>query len=307
MSCYHQNEKKIMSWLLSDIPDMSGKDVIVTGGNAGLGFKSCLELARRGARVTIACRSVQKGQIAADKIKMEIEDAQVEVLPLDLLDVASIRSFGEKYRAKHNKVDVLLNNAGVVNLDKHYIVDGGHEMHMATNHFGHFALTGVLWPLILSTPHARVVIVSSLAYKQGAINFDDLAWKKRPYNRMKCYGDSKLANLLFMNSLNRLFREKGVSAMSVAAHPGLTGTDRQQTEGIGGVLSKWIASPVEKGCRPQLMASCSEEVKAGDFYGPQFGILGPPKALALTAAATDEQVADRLWETSEKATGIVFD
>ncbi|WKD48958.1 oxidoreductase [Microbulbifer spongiae] len=295
-----------MSWSLSDMPDMSGKEVIVTGGNVGLGFKSSLEMARKGASVTIACRSEVKGKIAVDRILKTVGEGNVQVLPLDLTDLASIKAFSEEFSSSRKSLDIVLANAGVVNLEKHQTVWGGHEAHMATNHYGHFALVGRLWPLLLSTDGSRVVVVSSLAYKQGVIDFDDLTWDKRPYNRMKCYGDSKLANLLFVNSFNRLSTKNNTSVIAVAAHPGLTATECQQSIGIGGKLAKWIASPVERGCLPQLLASSASMVKAGDFYGPKFGLIGSPKQLKLDRKALDESVADRLWDVSEKITQVSY-
>lgn len=296
----------VVSWSLSDMPDMSGKEVVVTGGNTGLGFKSSLEFARKGANVTIACRSIEKGQNAAEKILESVTDATVQVLSLDLTDLESIRAFSVAFSSNRNSLDIVLANAGVVNLENYQRVWGGQEAHMATNHYGHFALVGHLWPLLLACADSRVVVVSSLAYKQGTIDFEDLAWEQRPYDRMKCYGDSKLANLLFVNSLNRLAAIKHASLIAVAAHPGLTATERQQSIGIGGMLAKWIASPVEKGCLPQLLASTANMVRAGDFYGPKYGLVGDPKLLKLDKKATDISVADKLWDVSEKITGVTY-
>jgi NAD(P)-dependent dehydrogenase (short-subunit alcohol dehydrogenase family) len=286
--------------------DMSGKNVIVTGGNTGLGYKTCLELAAKGARVTIACRSQENGRAAAVKIAKALSGQTVDTIPLDLLDLESIRSFADKYGSICDRLDIIVNNAGVVNLEKHSKVWSGHEAHMATNHYGHFALVGHLWPLLCATPDSRIVIVSSLAYRQGVINLDDLTWDQRPYDRIKCYGDSKLANLLFMGSINRLAGKKGKSLIAVAAHPGLTATERQQTIGIGGKFSNWIASPVEKGVRPQLMASSCIKVSAGDFFGPRYGLFGPPKPLKLHRNALDHRLADKLWKVSEEATGVTY-
>ena len=151
-----------------------------------------------------------------------------------------------------------------------------------------------------------MVMVSSIAYKQGIIDFEDLDWSRRSYDRMKCYGDSKLANLLFMNSLNRLSEESGAGTIAVAAHPGLTGTERQQTIGIGGKLTKWLASPVRKGVLPQLLASTDPQVGPGEYYGPRFGLFGKPVRVRLDAKALDTDVADRLWTLSERVTGFSF-
>jgi len=293
-------------WSLLNMPDLSGKVAIVTGGNIGLGFKTSLELVRKGTAVTIACRSVNKGEEAAEKIRSEIAGANVTVLSLDLTNLESIDQFSQDFSSKNSKLDLLINNAGVVNLENHQLTSDGQEMHMATNHLGHFSLTGKLFSLLTKTNDARVVIVSSLAYKQGEMFFSDFSWNHRKYSRMKCYGDSKLANMLFMQSLNEKFKSLGSTAIAVAAHPGLTGTERQQSIGIGGVVAKWIASPVEKGCLPQLLAACEETVKAGEFYGPKFGLIGRPVLQELDSKAHNYSLAKELWAKSEDITGIQY-
>lgn len=293
-------------WDLARLPDLSGKVALVTGGNIGLGFTTSLELARKGADVHIACRSTTKGELAAERILKEVPNAKLQVLELDLVNLDSVQQCANTFLSKNRQLDMLVNNAGVVNLEHREMLPNGQEMHMATNHFGHFALTGHLFPMLKSTAHARVVSVSSLAYSQGVIDFSDLAWEKRTYSRLKAYGDSKLANLLFINPLNRLFRKSGVSAIAVAAHPGLTATERQQSIGVGGVLTKWLASPVSKGCLSQLRAAAGTDVTAGQFYGPRFGAFGSPVLKQMEAKALDEQVADKLWDISEKLTGVRY-
>jgi len=293
-------------WSLLNMPDLSGRVAIVTGGNIGLGFKTSLELARKGVALTIACRSVKKGEEAAEKIRSEITEADISVISLDLTNSDSIDQFSQEFLAKKSRLDLLINNAGVVNLERLQLTPDGQEMHMATNHLGHFSLTGKLFPLLAKTDDARVILVSSLAYRQGEIVFSDFSWKHRQYNRMKCYGDSKLANMLFMLSLNEKFESLGSSAIAVAAHPGLTGTERQQSIGIGGLVAKWLASPVEKGCLPQLLAACEESVKAGDFYGPRFGLIGRPALQDLHSKALDGSLAEELWAKSEEITGVCY-
>ncbi|MEE8302085.1 MAG: SDR family NAD(P)-dependent oxidoreductase, partial [Candidatus Tectomicrobia bacterium] len=274
--------------------------------NIGLGFQTSLELSRRGAVVTIACRSIEKGELAIKRIRNEVPEARLNTMPLDLVNADSISSFSERFCAENERLDILVCNAGVVNLDSRRLTTEGREMHMATNHFGHFSLTGCLFPIIKSTEGARVVVLSSLAYQQGVIDFTDLDWNKRKYDRMKCYGDSKLANLLFMIELNRAFERCGASAIAVAAHPGLTATERQQSIGIGGVLARWLASPVEKGCLPQLLAATEPAVRAGEFYGPRYGLLGKPSKISLKPNAKDSEVSKKLWEFSETVTGVRY-
>jgi len=292
------------SWSSKDIPNLRGKTALITGGNKGLGFQSVLELSKKGAKVIISCRDVESGLRAKIKIMTEVPDAEVEVIPLDLTDVISIRNFSETVKQNLDRLDILLCNAGVVNLDTRQLTKNGDEMHMATNHFGHFALTGLLLPLIIAADNSRIVLVSSLAYKSGAINFNDLNWDDREYSTFKCYGDSKLANLLFVKHLNQFLKAKGASTIAVSAHPGLTGTERQQSIGIGGKMAKWIASPVGKGVLPQLLAAIDPQAEPNDFYGPKYGLVGKPVKLKLNRL--DKQDAVKLWELSEKNTGVVF-
>lgn len=293
-------------WKLHDIPDLTGKTAIVTGGNAGLGFRSALELCRKGAEVVIACRRPEAGQGAIDRILTEVTSANLRCIPMDLTDFASVQGFAETFRRDYARLDILLNNAGVVNLEELRHTADGHEMHMATNHYGHFALTGHLFDLICATPGARVVTVSSGGYRAGEIRFDDMDWRKRPYSRLKCYGTSKLANILFMRSLQKRFEAAGADAMSLAAHPGLTGTERQQSIGMGGWLSRVLASPVEVGVAPQLRAATDPDVQAGEYYGPRFGIRGAPKAEEIKPVGLDEDTGEKLWALSEKVTGCHY-
>lgn len=295
------------TWSLDQIPNLTGKVAIVTGSNVGLGYKSAVEFARNGAHVILSCRSEEKAVIAKQRLKQEIPSAQLDSIVLDLVNSDSIQAFADQFYAKHNTLDILINNAGVVNLASLQRAPSGHEMHMATNHLGHFALTGLLSEALLATPDARVVTLSSGGYKVGVIDFDDFKWEKRPYHRIKSYGDSKLANVLFTLELQRYFDQYHPNkALSVAAHPGLTGTERQQSIGVGGWLSRVMASPVEKGVLPQLRAATDLQVQAGDFYGPRFGIWGCPTQEQFNKKALDESLAKQLWEYSEQETGVKF-
>lgn len=294
-------------WTVSNMPDLTGKVAVVTGGNAGLGRKTSLELARRGAQVVIACRSLDKGKVAEDTIRKEVPEAMIETISLNLIDSDSIEMFAKAFRSRYNQLHILVNNAGIVNLERLQHTSAGHEMHMATNHLGHFALTGKLFPVLTRSDKARVVTVSSGAYRSGVIDFDDLAWEKRKYNRGKAYGDSKLANLLFMLQLQKRFDAIGVSAISVAAHPGLTGTERQQSIGVGGFITRWLASPVSMGCLPQIFAATDPSVKAEDFYGPRYFIRGYPSRQNRFLKSLDMQVAAKLWQVSEELTGVRYE
>lgn len=294
------------TWQLSNIPDLSGKKAIITGGNVGLGFKSALELARKGAAVVIACRRMESGIDAIQRIQQQLPQAEVECIPMDLTDTASIAAFSTAYQERYERLDILLNNAGVVNLEHHQLTKEGHEMHMATNHYGHFILTGHLFKRLCQTEGARVVTVTSGAYRAGEIQFDDLNWQQRTYSRVNAYGDSKLANVLFMHALQTRFDRAGANALSVAAHPGLTATERQQTIGIGGILAKWLASPVSTGVAPQLRAATDPSVRKCTLYGPKYGIRGAATPIEIKPKAKNNTLAEKLWCSTEKATGYRF-
>ncbi|MBV1933975.1 MAG: SDR family NAD(P)-dependent oxidoreductase [Parvibaculaceae bacterium] len=295
-----------MKWTFDDIPELSGKVVIVTGGNIGLGFQSSLRLARRGAHVVIATRKLSNGHAAEKRIRALIPKASLETIALDLLEGDNIRAFFDKFSANHNRLDILLNNAGVVNLENLRHTAEGHEMHMATNHYGHFALTSHLFPLLCQTQDARVVTVTSAAYSSGGLHFDDMGWHKRSYSRLRAYGDSKLANLLFTRALQNQFDRVGAQALSLSAHPGLTGTERQQTIGIGGKLAKFVASSVDKGVVPQLRAATDPSSEKCDFYAPKFGIRGPACKIKAKGDALDDALAIKLWRYTERVTSCSF-
>lgn len=293
-------------WTLQNIPDLNGLTAVVTGGNAGLGYRSVLELARKGARVFIASRSIGRGEEAAELIWSKLPTAKLDAAELDLTDPASVERFAGIISSRTDRLDILLNNAGVVNLPSLQRTPTGHEMHMATNHYGHFMVTGHLFPLLVATPSSRVVTVTSAAYRSGVIDFDDLDWRKRPYSRTKSYGDSKLANLLFTRELQKRFDAAGATALSLAAHPGLTGTERQQTVGVGGIFSRLLATPVSIGVCPQLRAATDPSVGKLDFYGPRFGIRGYVRRITIRGQARSDDLAVQLWKITEQITGMRY-
>mmetsp|Transcript_6004 Transcript_6004/g.6896 ORF Transcript_6004/g.6896 Transcript_6004/m.6896 type:complete len:301 (+) Transcript_6004:210-1112(+) len=295
-------------WTISEVPDLSGKTVVVTGGNTGLGFKSCLEFARNNAEVILACRNKEKGDAAVARIKAEIPDCSVRCMTLDLSDLSSVNDFGKRFCAEYEKLDILMNNAGIVNLATLQRTKEGREMQMATNHLGHFALTFNLLEPLLQSERSRVVILSSGAYRWGKINFEDLDWEEREesYSRVQAYGDSKLANMLFCLGLQDYFDQRGANAISVAAHPGLTGTERQQAEGVGGAFTRWLATSVDKGVESQLRAATDNNVKGKQFYGPKYMLFGPPSNLSISEDAQSQELIQQLWEYSEQATNCKY-
>lgn len=304
---YKTDIQIMKNWDVHLIPNLEEKLVIVTGGNTGLGLQSVQELAKKGALVIIACRSIAKGEKAIAQLKEKFGNhLKLDVLPLDLSDYDSVRNFALEYHRKYNRLDVLMNNAGVVNQIKQGFTKDGSETHMGINHFGHFLLTGLLSEVLINTPNSRVVTMSSGGYKRGHIDFDDLNWEKRPYHRVKSYGDSKLANLLFTLKLQQYFDSKKSTSIAVSAHPGLSASPRQQSIGIGGFLTKWLASPLSRGSRPQLMAATELSVKALDYYGPKYGIDGPPKLVTIKHEQYNQEIADKLWLVSEEKTGYYY-
>jgi NAD(P)-dependent dehydrogenase (short-subunit alcohol dehydrogenase family) len=304
-------------WTAEDVPDLAGKTIVVTGGNSGIGYEAARVLARKGAHVVLACRDPGKAQAAVGAMKRAAPSAvSVEALPLDLADLASVRAFAAAYRTRHATLDVLCNNAGVMALPHRKTADG-FEMQIGTNHLGHFALTGLLLEPLLATGGARVVTVSSGAHRMGTIHFDDLNWE-RGYRRWGAYGQSKLANLLFMYELERRLAAAGGRVISVACHPGYAATNLQAAgpRMDGASLLEWVAElgnrilaqSAPMGALPTLYAATSPAVRGGDYVGPDgFGeFAGHPKKVGASARARDSEAAARLWALSEQLTGVRY-
>ena len=303
-------------WTASDIPDQSGRVAIVTGANSGLGSETALALAAKGAHVVLACRDASRAQAALDAIRSAAPQASVEVLPLDLASLASIRAFAEAFTARHTRLDLLCNNAGVMAIPRRNTADG-FEMQLGTNHLGHFALTGLLLPRLLDTPRSRVVNVSSSAHRPGRIHFDDLQLE-RGYAKWRAYAQSKLANLLFTFELDRRLRKAGASVISVAAHPGYASTNLQTVgakmegsklaERIFEFGNRLFAQSAAMGALPTLYGATAPGVQGGDYFGPDrfFESRGHPTKVGSSARSKDTADAARLWEISEQLTGVRF-
>ena len=286
-------------WNTADIPDQSGRHIVITGGNSGLGAVAAKALAGAGARVTIACRDTAKGEEAARSMS-----GDVTVRELDLADLASVRAFAKGI----GTLDVLVNNAGIMAVP-HRTTKDGFEMHIGTNHLGHFALVGLLLEGITD----RVVVVSSNAHKPGRIRLDDLNWEKGRYKRWNAYSQSKLANLSFTYELDRRLEIAGSSVKAVAAHPGYAATNLQShTESLQDVMmavgNVIIAQSAEMGALPILYAATMPDVEGGAYYGPDGWMenRGYPKRVRSTAASRDEEVAGGLWDLSEELTGVRY-
>jgi NAD(P)-dependent dehydrogenase (short-subunit alcohol dehydrogenase family) len=304
-------------WGIADIPDQTGRSVLVTGANSGIGLRAAEALARRGAHVTLAVRDVGRGEEEARRIRSSDPKASVEVRRLDLADLASVRALAAAHRKDHQGLDVLINNAGVMALPRGLTADG-FEMQLGTNHLGHYALTGLLLPSLLSRPEPRVVTVSSVAHRMGKIAFDDLQSERR-YRRWAAYGQSKLANVLFAYELQRRADGAGLGLRSVAAHPGYAATNLQvrgpqmagnaAEERLSRLLNRLVAQSDEQGALPTLYAATVADLPGGSFVGPDgpFGMRGHPKCVTASAAAGDPATAARLWAESEQLTGVRFD
>lgn len=280
-----------MNWTAAELPSFTGKTVIVTGANSGLGLVTAREMARVGARVILACRDISKGQDAAAGMS-----GDVEVRRLDLQDLASVREFADTVSV----VDVLINNAGIMAVP-YALTRDGFESQIGTNHLGHFALTNLLLPKISD----RVVTVSSMAHWMGRITLRDLNWKARPYRTWLAYGQSKLANLLFTSELQRRLDAKGSTIKAHAAHPGYSATNLQGHSPIWNAANGVFATTADFGARQTLFAA-SQPLPGNSFIGPKHGWRGATQAVGRSPLARDEKTARALWELSEQLTEVRF-
>jgi NAD(P)-dependent dehydrogenase (short-subunit alcohol dehydrogenase family) len=295
-----------MSFTAADVPDQSGKTIIVTGANTGIGFEAAKVLAAKGARVLLGCRSRDKAEAAMSAIGREVSGADLAFLPLDQADLISVRAAAEQ-AAREPRIDVLLNNAGVMYPPLSRTAQG-FELQLGVNHLATFALTSLLLPKLAQTPGARVVVTASLAHMHGNIDWDDLAAEKG-YSRTKRYTDSKLANLLFVQELDRRLRAAGSPVTAVACHPGIAKTELGRHSGPFKVLFTpvgWFFNTAAKGAWPALQAATDPGIQPGGYYGPQ-GFLemrGPSGPAKRAERAQDPALARRLWDVSVEMTGI---
>jgi NAD(P)-dependent dehydrogenase (short-subunit alcohol dehydrogenase family) len=293
-------------WTEAHIPDQTGRVAIVTGANSGIGWETARVLAQKGATVIMACRNMEKANIAAEKIVQLKPTGKVVVMALNLGDLESVRAFANTFLAQYNRLDLLINNAGVM-VPPYGKTKQGFEQQFGTNHLGHFALTGLLLETLNATPGARIVTVSSGAHQMGVINFDDLNWE-RGYQPTRAYGQSKLANLLFTYELQRRLSASGQTTLSVAAHPGWTGTNLQQHSGIVQRLNPIFSQKTDMGALPTLYAAVAPDVQGGEYFGPDglWEMRGYPKQVKSNGRSHDEAVAQRLWSVSETMTGVTY-
>ena len=302
-------------WSAADIPDQSGRLVIVTGANSGLGLATVRELARARASVVLAVRdSAGRGEQAAARIRAAVPAATVEVAPLDLADLGSVRAFAESFAARGVALDLLINNAGIMAAPRRLTTDG-FESQFGTNHLGHFALTGLLLPALLGAAAPRVVTVSSWLHRRGTMRFDDLQGERK-YDRWGAYGQSKLANLMCCFELQRRATDAGSPLLSLAAHPGyastnlqFAATDRFYEKAFGWIGNRLIAQSADMGALPTLYAATVPDLPGGTYVGPggPKEQRGHPTVVSAAGKAYDEDAWRRLWEVSEELTGVRYE
>ncbi|WP_404954923.1 oxidoreductase [Streptomyces sp. 147326] len=307
-------------WNASKIPGQSGRSAVVTGANSGIGYVTARELARRGASVVLACRSAARGRAAAVRLRAEVPGAEVEFMPLDLADLASVREFATAYGQRHRSLDLLVNNAGVMALPYGRTADG-FETQFGVNHLGHFALTGLLLPrLRAAAPGARIVNVSSGFHALGRIDVEDggpdALSSEHGYRRWIAYGRSKTANLLFTHELARRFTAAGSTITAAAAHPGYASSNlhsgASKLEGptlnsrVAAFGNAVVAQPTAAGALPTLYAATAPGVGQDAFIGPRFGWRGAPAPSWRAKWTLDDKSGELLWAASEKLTGVSY-
>lgn len=295
-----------MGWNANNVPDQTGKHIIITGSNSGIGFEAAKVLAAKGAHVTLACRNADKAKAAQAQILKAHKNATVETGSLDLASLKSVAAFAKAYRKKQGTLDILINNAGVM-VPPYGKTEDGFELQFGCNHLGHFALTAQLIDLINASPEGRVVSVASQAHRGGRINFDDLNWEKG-YKPWPAYGQSKIANLYFTYELDRNLKDAGHTTRATAAHPGYSSTNLQRTMTAGTIANAIFAQSQKAGALPTLRAATDPDAESGSYWGPN-GIMemrGAPVKVKSNGRSHDKRVARRLWEISEELTGQSF-
>ena len=299
-----------MTWRLEQVLDQAGRIAIVTGANIGLGYETALALAGKGCSVVLACRNMAKATEAKACILARFPHANIECMLLDLLSLRSVHEFAAAYAVNHQKLDLLINNAGIM-MPPYALSEDGVESQFAANYLGHFALTGLLLPLIANAAGARVVSLSSLAHRWSGIHFDDINFTKG-YDKRQAYGQSKFACLMFAYELQRRLSKTGASAISVAAHPGVSSTNLFQNLSALARLFTPLLSMVfqsaEAGALPILYAALGDDIVGGNYCGPRSmnEMRGAPVKVRSNRDSHNEAVATRLWSISEEMTGVRF-
>lgn len=295
-------------WNLADMPNLDTKTALVTGANAGIGYITARELARRGASVLLGVRDLDRGDAAKQRLLAEVSGADLRVLQLDLSDLRSIDGAAAEIRRSYDSLDLLVNNAGVMIPPLTRTADG-FELQIGVNHFGHFALTMQLLGLLDTAEGARVVTVSSGAHKIGRPDLEDVNWERRKYHALQAYADSKFANLLFTFELQRRLAAEGSTTIAVAAHPGVAMTELQRHSRWLAASSRLISHSVEEAALPTLRAATDPAVRGAEYFGPgkMFELKGAPALVQPIRRAEDSDLARRLWTLSERLTGVTHE
>ena len=311
MSMQTRDRSTAGRWTEADVPDQSGRTAVITGGNSGIGFEAARVLATRGARLILGCRDRGKAHDAVTRIRAAATGADVRVVPLDLASLESVRAAAGQIRSTCERIDLVVNNAGVM-MPPYGRTTDGFELQFGINHLGHFALTGLLIDRLAALPGARVVTVSSNNHSDGRINFDDLQ-SERGYRRMAGYSQSKLANLMFTYELQRRLHAAGTPAIAAAAHPGLTRTDLARylspvMTALYVLIERPLAQRAAIGALGTLRAATDPAVRGGDYYGPGRwrGERGYPVRVSSSERSHDEGAQRRLWQESERLTGVGY-
>jgi len=294
------------------------KTAVITGANAGLGFETTRALARQGYRIIMACRNLAKAEEAKSRLLKEESGIELIVMQLDVSDLDSVQKFAERFAAEIGQLDLLINNAGIVAMP-FTRNSAGHEMQLATNYLGAFALTGRLLPYFTTERPCRIVNVASLAHRMGKLMFDDFNWKTTPYHEMKGYAHSKVALMAFTLELNRRLASQKKNIIAVGAHPGFAATEimknSNSTIAPKGAFSEWMNSKIEPlipkpadAARPTVLAATGDNVQGGDYYGPGgfLEIAGKPAKAKINSIAKVPENGNRVWEISETMTGVRF-
>ena len=294
-------------WDSNDISEQNGKVAIVTGSSSGIGYETARVLAEKKATVIIAVRNLKKGNAALEKINKQHPDAEVKVMELDLANLESVRKFASEFKNSYSRLDLLINNAGVM-IPPYSKTADGFELQFGTNHLGHFALTGLLIDLVNATPDSRIVNVASSAHHYGNLDLNDLNWEKRRYRKMRAYGDTKIANLYFTYELQDKLEKADIKTIVTAAHPGWTATELQRHSGFISFLNQFFAQGIDMGALPMLYAAVAPDVKSGDYYGPSGWreMKGYPKKTESNELSHNKEIAKKLWKISEEWTGVKF-
>lgn len=296
-----------MNWSIAAAKPQSGRLAIVTGANIGLGYETALALAGKGCAVVLACRNLDKARASKVEMLKSYPKARIECLALDLSSQKSVRAFATAFTKKHGRLDLLINNAGIM-MPPYSLSEDGFESQLAANYLGHFALTGLLLPLLTKTPNSRVVSLSSLAHNWGGIRFDDPHFKKG-YSKRGAYGQSKLACLMFAYELDRRLRASGSTTVSVAAHPGVAASNlAQHFPRFMSAMFPLVGQSAANGALPTLYAALGDDIEGGEYCGPRSlrQMRGSPIKVGSNRASRDEAMAKKLWELSEQLTGVSY-